>query len=65
MLMKLNHAYFANASNIDSIKRANIALMSELNIADSVLKTVILQTMSNCREYTDNQRKNTFFFRLI
>lgn len=57
-LTKLREAYFSNATDIDAIRRANIALMSDLNFRDSILKTVIQQTISN-----RHHQKNTFLFR--
>lgn len=54
---KLRLAYFSNATTTDAINRANLALMSDLEIADGILKAVALQANAN------NGRKKTFLFR--
>lgn len=54
---KLRLAYFSNATTADAINRANLALMSDLEITDGVLKAMALQANAN------SGQKNTFLFR--
>lgn len=61
---KLRAAYYTNTTSVEAIKSANIALMSDLWIADSVLKAAVLQTEANTRSTNQSQHKNTFLFRL-
>lgn len=60
---KLREAYFTDATNVDAIRSKNIALMSDLHMTNSVLKTIALH--ANISKYaTDkNRRKNTFLYR--
>lgn len=56
-MKKLRYAYYSGASDLATISRENIALMSDLNFGDSVLKAVKHQADAN------QGKKNTFFFR--
>lgn len=65
---KLRIAYFSNKTDIDAIKRANIALLSDANFGDSVIKAVVLQTIANNNNKNSAQnqsQKNTFLFRFL
>lgn len=55
--MKLRDAYYSDSTDPEVIRRENIALMSDLNFGDSVLKAVKLQVNANGR------KKNTFYLR--
>lgn len=61
---KLRAAYFSSTTSVESIKSANIALMSDLTFTDSILKAVILQAGVNTNGPVKSQYKNTFIFRL-
>lgn len=63
VLEKLKVAYYSNVSDVNSIIDANIALMTDLNFADTILKNVALQADANTRAADKNQHKNTFFVR--
>ena len=63
MLEKLRNAYFVNTTSVDSIRQANIALLSDMYISDSVIKTAVLQANVNNIESNQNERKNTFLYR--
>lgn len=50
---------------MDSIRHANIALLSEMNFIDSVIRAAVLQTMANNENAQDKSQKNTFLFRFL
>lgn len=56
-MRKLRAAYYSGSTDPDVIKRENIALMSDLNFSDSVLKTLKLQARANGGD------RSTYFFR--
>lgn len=60
---KLRIAYFSDKTSIDTIKRANLALMSDLAIIDSMLKAVALQANANNKNTDKIGSKNTFLYR--
>lgn len=60
---KLREAYFENATDVDAIRTANIVLMSDLYMIDSILKSVVLQANANSNGMNDSQHKNTFLYR--
>lgn len=61
---KLRAAYFTNTTTLDAIRSANIALLSDSWIADSVLHAAALQANANTKNPDKRQHKNTFLFRL-
>lgn len=61
---KLRIAYFSDATTVDAIKLANIALMSDLTINDGMLKAAALQADANSKTTDQNRPKNTFLHRL-
>lgn len=62
-MTKLKKAYFTNASNIEAIKEGNIAYVSDLQVCDDVLNTVIHQARANTKNTDKNQHRNTFLMR--
>lgn len=62
-LKKLRAAYFTNTTNLDAIRRANSAFLSDLWVTDSVMKAAVLQAEANTRNSDKSQHKNTFLFR--
>lgn len=64
MVEKLKGVYFKNATNVNAIRSANIALLSDLYINDSVLKTIVLQANVNNKGKDKSQHRNTFLYRL-
>ena len=60
---KLRLAYFSNTTTIDAIRRANIALMSDLMFSDGILKAAVLQANANNKNVDKNGAKNTFLYR--
>lgn len=60
---KLRDAYFQNTTNVDEIKTENIAVLSDLYMVDSVLKSVVLQTNANSNGMNESQHRNTFLYR--
>lgn len=60
---KLREAYFKNTADVDAIRNKNIALISDLHLIDSVLKSVILQTNANNNGKNKSQHKNTFLYK--
>lgn len=61
---KLRAVYYANATTVDAIRRANINLISDAWNNDSILKAVVLHTRANTHHPDLRQHKNTFLFRL-
>lgn len=55
----LRAAYYSGSRDIETIRKENIALMSDLNFNDSVLTALKLQVEANRR------KKNTFFLRYV
>lgn len=53
--------YYTDTTNANSIKNANIDLMSDLVFGDSILKGVILQANANANGFGE---ASTYFFRL-
>ncbi|XP_031623525.1 esterase B1-like [Contarinia nasturtii] len=56
----LKNAYFNDTSNIDAIKRGNIALLSDMNFGYNILKAVQYQVKANNK---GNTKRNTFLQR--
>lgn len=56
-MKKLRAAYYSGKTDLFTVSHENIALMSDLNFRDSVLKSVKLQADAN------DGRKNIFLFR--
>lgn len=64
MVETLREVYYSDADNIDAIKSANIAVMSDLTFDDSIIKAVLLQAIANNNKSTaESEPKNTFLFR--
>lgn len=62
---KLRLAYFPDTANIDAIKYGNIALMSDFEFSDGILKAAALQADANSKNVDKNKGpKNTFLYRL-
>lgn len=59
---KLRDVYFKNISSVEAIRDNNIAVLSDLHMIDSVLRTVILQANVNNGK-NKSQHRNTFLFR--
>lgn len=62
-LKKLRKAYFTNTTNIDTIKRANIDLVSDSVFNYGIIKAVAHQANANQETTNEVRRKNTFLFR--
>lgn len=62
---KLRVAYYSDTANDDAIINSNIGLLSDSVLRDAVLKTVILQAISNNRDTNKHNHRNTFLFRLF
>lgn len=62
-LERLRVAYFSNANDITTIRKANIDLMSAMNFVDSVLKNFVLQMKTNNKDTDKSRNRNTFLFR--
>lgn len=60
---KLRLAYYTNTTNASAIKDANIALMSDSLLCDSVLKSTLLQATSKNNDKNKHKHRNTFLFR--
>lgn len=60
---KLRLAYLPDETEIDAIRRGNIALMSDLAFSDGILKAAVLQANSNNKKADKNGQKNTFLYR--
>lgn len=58
-------AYYSDTANEDAIINSNIGLLSDSVLRDAVLKTVILQAISNNRDTNKLNHRNTFLFRLF
>lgn len=63
-LGKLREAYYLNVTTVDEIRSANIALVSDAYVSDSVLKACVLQANANTHGKDRRQHKKTFIFRL-
>lgn len=59
----LRDAYFSKVTDFDGIKRANIALLSDINFVDGIIKLAKYQTIINNAHSDASQRKNTFIYR--
>ena len=57
--------YYTNESNVEAIRNANIALMSDAWNSDSVLKATILQARANTNNLDKSKHKNYISFKLI
>lgn len=62
-LERLRVAYFSNANDITTIRKANIDLMSAINFVDSVLKNFVLKMKTNNKDTDKSRNRNTFLFR--
>lgn len=62
---KLRLAYFTDTNSIDAIRRGNVALMSDLEFSDGILKATVLQAKANANNKNTNEgdSKNTFLYR--
>lgn len=60
---KFMQAYFPNKTDLDAIRRGNIAMLSDLRVNDNVLKAVVYQANANNKAIDRARHKNTFFFR--
>lgn len=60
VLEKLRLAYFSNVTSFDQVRRQNIALMTDINFRDSVIKNVVLQSIANNKNADQAQNRNTF-----
>lgn len=58
-------AYFPNTENVDAIINSNIGLLSDSALRDAVLKSIVLQAISNNRDTNEHNRRNTFLFRFL
>lgn len=61
--IKLIKTYFANATNVDTIRQANFEYLSDAVIHDNMLQIVMLQANANNNNTHKRQRKNTFFLK--
>lgn len=63
IVKKLEEVYYANATNLDAIRSDNIALLSDLHLTYSVIKSIALQADANNRGMNKSQHRNTFLYR--
>lgn len=59
----LRKTYFANATNIDTIRQANFEYLSDAVIRDNMLQIVMLQANANSNSTDNRKRRNTFFLK--
>lgn len=60
----LRKAYFLNTTQVNAIRRQNIALMSDLFFTNGILRTIMRQANANNKDdNSPGRERNTYFFR--
>lgn len=62
----LKKAYYpTNSSDIDEVKRVNIAYMSDVMVSDDILRSVVRQANANTKSSDKSRHKNTYLVRYV
>lgn len=60
----LKKAYYpTNTSDIDEVRRINVAYMSDVMVSDDILKSVMRQANANTKSSDKSRHKNTYLVR--